>query len=487
MLRAYALPTPPRTAYVVGLTSVISEQAQGVNVADYAVVNPATGETVKEYPTISDGDLKDAIGRAYTANQEWTPTTTAAERAELIRRVAELHTAKRQELAEIIVREMGKPIEQSLGEVDFSVAIYDYYADNAEKLLADEPIDLLEGEGSALVRRSSFGLLLGIMPWNYPYYQVARFAGPNLAIGNTILLKHAPQCPESAAAMEQIFHEAGFPKDAYINIYATNDQIEWLIADPRVRGVSLTGSERAGAAVAEIAGRNLKKIVLELGGSDPFILLSTDDLDATVEAAVAGRLENTGQACNAAKRVIVVDELYEPFLQKYTAALTAVKPGDPTSAESTIGPLSSTLATERLSDQLQRAVDGGAKLVAGGSHDGNFFESTVLTDIKPGNDAYYEEFFGPVASVYRVANEDEAVTLANDTPFGLGSYVYTTDADQALRVADKIEAGMVFVNAVGAEGAELPFGGVKRSGFGRELGRFGLDEFVNKKMIRIAG
>ena len=455
--------------------------------ADYAVVNPATGETIKEYPTISDDELKDAIGRAYAANQEWTPTTTAAERGALIGKVAELHTAKRQELAEIIVREMGKPIEQALGEVDFSAAIYEYYAGNAEKLLADEPIDLLDGEGSALIRRSSFGLLLGIMPWNYPYYQVARFAGPNLVIGNTILLKHAPQCPESAAAMEQIFHEAGFPQDAYINIYATNDQIEWVLADPRVRGVSLTGSERAGAAVAEIAGRNLKKVVLELGGSDPFILLSTDDLDATVQAAVEGRLENTGQACNAAKRVIVVDELYEPFLEKYTAALTAVKPGDPTSSESTIGPLSSTLATERLADQLKRALDGGATLVAGGSHDGNFFESTVLTDIKPGNDAYHEEFFGPVASVYRVADEDEAVQLANDTPFGLGSYVYTTDSDQALRVADKIEAGMVFVNAVGAEGAELPFGGVKRSGFGRELGRFGADEFVNKKMIRIAG
>jgi len=456
-------------------------------VADYAVVNPATGETVKEYPTISDDDLKDAIARAYKAHENWVPTTTVGQRAKLIRRVGELHTEKRQELAEIIVREMGKPIEQALGEVDFSVAIYDYYADTAEKLMADEPIELLEGSGSAVIRRSPYGVLLGIMPWNYPYYQVARFAGPNLVIGNTILLKHAPQCPESAAAMEQIFHEAGFPKDAYINIYATNQQIEWVIADPRVRGVSLTGSERAGAAVAEIAGRNLKKVVLELGGSDPFILLSTDDLDGAVQAAVAGRLENTGQACNAAKRVIVVDELYEPFLEKYTAALTAVKPGDPTSSESTIGPLSSALATERLSDQLKRAVDGGAKLVAGGGHDGNFFESTVLTDIKPGNDAYYEEFFGPIASVYRVASEEEAVKLANDTPFGLGSYVYTTDPDQALRVADKIEAGMVFVNAVGAEGAELPFGGVKRSGFGRELGRFGADEFVNKKMIRIAG
>ena len=455
--------------------------------SDYEVVNPATGEVVKEYPTISDQDLKDAIARADKAHSEWGNSTTVEERAELIRNVGKLHSEQSQRLGEIIVREMGKPIEQAVGEVEFCTAIYDYYADNAAKLLADEPIELLDGKGSAIVRRSSYGVLLGIMPWNYPYYQVARFAGPNLVIGNTILLKHAPQCPESAAAMEEIFHEAGFPKDAYINIYATNDQIADVIADPRVRGVSLTGSERAGAAVAETAGRNLKKVVLELGGSDPFILLATDNLDAAVESAVGARLENTGQACNAAKRFIVVDELYEPFLQKFTAALTAVKPGDPTSKDTTIGPLSSSIATERLADQVTRAVDGGAKLVAGGDHEGNFYSTTVLTDIKPGSDAAREEFFGPVAQVYRVANEDEAVQLANDTPYGLGSYVMTNDADQALRVADKIDAGMVFVNAVGAEGAELPFGGVKRSGFGRELGRFGADEFVNKKLIRVGG
>lgn len=455
--------------------------------SDYAVVNPATGETVKSYPTISDQDLAGAIGRADKAHREWSASTTVQERAALVRRVGELHAEQRQRLGEIIVREMGKPIEQAVGEVDFCVAIYDFYADNAVKLLADEPIELLEGDGSAFVRRSSYGVLLGIMPWNYPYYQVARFAGPNLAIGNTILLKHAPQCPESAAAIEQIYHEAGFPQDAYINIYATNEQIETVIADPRVRGVSLTGSERAGAAVAEIAGRNLKKVVLELGGSDPFILLATDDLDAAVESAVGARLENTGQACNAAKRFIVVDELYEPFLEKFTTALTAVKPGDPTSSDTTIGPLSSTTATDRLADQVKRAVDQGATLVAGGDHEGNFFSTTVLTGITPDNDAYREEFFGPVASVYRVGSEDEAVELANDTPYGLGSYVMTNDANQALRVADKIDAGMVFVNAVGLEGAELPFGGVKRSGFGRELGRFGADEFVNKKMIRVGG
>jgi succinate-semialdehyde dehydrogenase/glutarate-semialdehyde dehydrogenase len=455
--------------------------------AVYAVVDPATGETVKEYPTITDDELREAIAKADETHREWSASTTVAERAALIRRVADIYTEQRERLGEIIVREMGKPIEQALGEVDFSAAIYQFYADNAEALMADEPITLLDGEGSAYVRRGSLGVLLGIMPWNYPYYQVARFAGPNLVIGNTILLKHAPQCPESAAVMEEIFREAGFPEGAYINIYATNEQIEWVIADPRVRGVSLTGSERAGAAVAEIAGRNLKKVVLELGGSDPFILLQTGDLDTAVEQAVAARLENTGQACNAGKRFIVTDQLYEPFLAKFTEALTAVTPGDPSSAETTIGPLSSKTAADRLEDQVKRAVAQGAKLVAGGEREGNFYSPTVLTGITPDNDAYREEFFGPVAQVYRVANEEEAVKLANDTPFGLGSYVWTDDAEQAKRVADKLDTGMVFINAVGAEGAELPFGGVKRSGFGRELGRFGADEFVNKKLIRIGG
>ena len=453
--------------------------------SEYAVVNPATGETVKSYPTITDDELKAAIGRADEAHKTWSASTTVAERAALVRRVGELHVEKRQELAEIIVREMGKPIEQALGELDFVGDIYGFYADNAEELMADEPIKLLAGDGTAVVRKSSFGPLLGIMPWNFPYYQVARFAGPNLVIGNTILLKPAPQCPESAEAMQQIMGDAGFPQGAYESIYATNEQIEWVIADPRLRGVSVTGSERAGAAVAEIAGRNLKKVVLELGGSDPFIVLGTDDLDKTVEDAVAARLDNTGQSCNAAKRFIVIDDLYEPFLEKFTAALTAVKPADPTSADAEIGPLSSKTAADRLEDQVKRAIDQGANVVAGGNRDGNFFEPTVLTEITPDNDAYREELFGPVAQVYRVSSEEEAVKLANDTPFGLGSYLMTTDPEQAERVAEQIDAGMVYVNIVGADGAELPFGGTKRSGFGRELGRYGADEFVNKKLIRI--
>ena len=442
----------------------------------YAVVDPSTGETVKEYPTATDEQIEAAVAAATKAHREWSRTSTVAERAALISKVAQLHEERKDELAKIIQREMGKPLDQSIGEVEFSAAIYQYYADNAEKFLADEPITLLDGEGSALIRRSSVGVLLGIMPWNYPYYQVARFAGPNLTVGNTIVLKHAPQCPESAAALQQIFLDAGYPEGAYVNVYATNEQIAEAIADPRIQGVSLTGSERAGAAVAEIAGRNLKKVVLELGGSDPFIVLSSDDLDATVEAAVDGRFENTGQACNAAKRIIVAESVYDDFLGKFTEKVLGKADG--------LAPLSSVAAAERLEEQVQRAVDAGAELTSGGSRNGAFYPPGVLTGLPVD---YREELFGPVASVYKVADEDAAVELANDTPFGLGSYVFTTDDEQAKRVADKIEAGMVFVNAVGAEGVELPFGGVKRSGFGRELGRFGIDEFVNKKLIRIAG
>jgi succinate-semialdehyde dehydrogenase / glutarate-semialdehyde dehydrogenase len=452
----------------------------------YAVVNPATGETIKEYPGIGDDELRAAIDRADRASRSWSSSSSVAERAALIRKVGELHHERRQQLAEIIVREMGKPIEQSLMEVDFAGEIYEFYAENAEDLMADEPIELLGGEGTAVVRRSPYGVLLGIMPWNFPYYQVARFAGPNLVIGNPILLKHAPQCPESAEAMAQIFADAGFPAGAYENVFASNEQIEWVIADPRVHGISVTGSERAGAAVAEIAGRNLKKVVLELGGSDPFILLGTDDIDATVEAAAEARLDNAGQSCNAAKRFIVADDLYDDFLEKFTATLSAAETGDPTAEDTAMGPLSSQTAADRLEDQVKRAVDGGAEVVVGGKRDGNFFEPTILTNIKPGDEASQEEFFGPVAQVYRVGSEEEAVELANQTPFGLGSYVMTTDKEQGERVADRIEAGMVYVNLVGADSPELPFGGFKRSGFGRELGRFGADEFVNKKLIRSA-
>ena len=442
----------------------------------YAVTNPATGEVLREYPTATDADMEKAIAAADAAFHSWGVTSTVAERAALTRRVSELHFERREQLAEIMHREMGKPLAEALGEVDFSGAIYGFYAENAERFLADESIELLAGEGSAVVRRRPVGVLLGIMPWNFPAYQVARFAGPNLTLGNTILLKHAPQCPESAAALQQIFDDAGYPAGAYVNVYATNEQIAAAIADPRVQGVSLTGSERAGAAVAEIAGRNLKKVVLELGGSDPFIVLSTDDLDATVDAAVAARMGNTGQACNAAKRIIVAENLYDDFVERFTAKILA--------AADDLSPLSSEAAAQNLARQVDAAVAAGAHLATKGDRKGAWFPPGVLTGVTKDSPTYREELFGPVAQVYKVSGEDEAIEVANDIPFGLGSYVFTNDPEQAERVAERIDAGMVFVNVVEADGVELPFGGVKRSGFGRELGRFGIDEFVNKKLIR---
>lgn len=440
----------------------------------YAVVDPATGQQIKVYPTHTDQEVALAIGRADAAYRRWGRTTSAGERAGLVARVAELHVERREALAAAMEREMGKSRTAALGEVDFSAAIYSYYAENAETFLADEKIELLKGGGSAVVQRRPLGVLLGIMPWNYPAYQVARFVGPNLAAGNTILLKHAPQCPESAAMLEQIFADAGFPDGSYVNIYATNEQVEGVIADSRVQGVSVTGSERAGSAVAEIAGRHLKKVVAELGGADPVIVLSTDDLDATVEAAARTRLSNNGQACNAGKRVVVHESLYDEFVERYVARIT----GAPASALSSVG------AAERLEQQVAGAVAAGATLATAGERDGAWFPPGVLTGIEATNDVYHDELFGPVAMVFAARDEDEAIMIANDTPYGLGSYVFSTDPEQAQRVADQLEVGMVFINGVGAEGAELPFGGVKRSGFGRELGRFGMEEFVNHKLVR---
>ncbi|MGU3502360.1 NAD-dependent succinate-semialdehyde dehydrogenase [Mycobacterium sp. C31M] len=441
----------------------------------YAVTDPSTGEAIESYPFATDAEMEAALASA-TAAYARARQGTVAERAALIRRVAQLHLERKDELGRIIHREMGKPLDQSVGEVEFCAAIYEYYADNAEKFLVDEPIELLDGAGSAVIRREAIGVLLGVMPWNYPYYQVARFAGPNVVLGNTIVLKHAPQCPESAAALQAIFTDAGWPEGSYVNVFATHEQIAAAIADHRVHGVSFTGSERGGAAIAEVAGRNLKKVVLELGGSDPFIVLSTDDLDATVDAAIEARFENTGQACNGAKRMIIIDELYDAFVEKFTERTLAQAQG--------LAPLSSVAAAERLDEQVQRAVAAGATLTAAGERNGAHFPPAVLTGIDPASPAAAEELFGPVATLYKVGSEDEAVDLANATLFGLGSYVFTTDSEQADRIARALEAGMVFVNGVGLEGVELPFGGVKRSGFGRELGRAGIDEFANKKLIR---
>ncbi|MEB4615473.1 NAD-dependent succinate-semialdehyde dehydrogenase [Leucobacter sp. M11] len=449
--------------------------------ANYAVTNPATGEVLAEYPGATDAEVQDALASAEKAYQEWARNTTVAERAALAQRAADLLLERKDELAAIITREMGKPADQAVGEIEFSSAIIEYYAKNGEEFLKDEDI-VTEDGGRAFVRRQGLGVLLGIMPWNYPFYQIARFAGPNLVLGNTIILKHAEQCPESALAIAQVFADAGFPEGAYVNLFASHDQISDIIKDDRVQAISLTGSERAGAIIAEQAGRALKKCVLELGGSDVLLVLDTNDLDAAVEAAVGGRLENTGQACNGSKRIVVLDTYYDEFAEKFAAAMSALtyEAGD-------FGPMSSEKATEGLSAQVANAVSQGAQILAGDNDPkGNFFAPTILTGITPEMDAYTQELFGPVAQLYKVSSDEEAITLANSSPYGLGSVVICEDEDRAIEVGSKLDVGMVFINGVGLDSAELPFGGVKRSGYGRELGKFGIEEFQNKKLFRFA-
>ena len=450
----------------------------------YAVTNPVDNSVVEEFPTIGDAELQAAIDRAGAEFPRWS-ARPVAERAAILHRAADLFEQRVEELAAIITLEMGKRIAESRGEVGALVDITRYYADHAERFTADEPIEIVGG--SAHIQKDALGVILGIMPWNYPYYQVARFAAPNLALGNTVLLKHAPSCPRSSAALERIFHEAGVPADAYINVYASNEQVEWVLADPQVQGVSLTGSERAGRAVAAIAGANLKKVVLELGGSDPMIVLDAADLDETLDVAAESRLGNTGQACNAPKRMIVMADVYDDFVAGLTRRFAQYRPGDPTDEATTLAPLSSRAAAEKVASQVDTAVAEGATLHTGGGladGPGAYVIPAVLTDVTSDMAAYREEVFGPVAIVFKAETEDEAVRLANDTPYGLGSSVFSADRERARRVGSRIEAGMVYVNQAGGSQADLPFGGVKRSGIGRELGPLGFEEFMNKKVVR---
>jgi succinate-semialdehyde dehydrogenase / glutarate-semialdehyde dehydrogenase len=452
----------------------------------YKVTNPATGIVEAAYPVGTDAQIEEAASRAHAARDP-LKALNPAKRSALLHRVADLHEERRDELAAIITREMGKPVVQARGEVDIVVSIYRYYADNGPGFLLEDPIDAAAG-GHTVVRKEPLGVLLGIMPWNFPYYQVARFAAPNLMLGNPVLLKHAPQCPESALAMEAIFQDADAPDGAYVNVFASNEQVAALIADPRIQGVSLTGSERAGAAVASAAGAELKKVVLELGGSDPFIVLDGGNLDEVVKLAVGSRTFNAGQACNAAKRFIVVDEAYDDFVSRFVAAVAALEPGDPANESTALGPMASTVAAESLQAQVDGAIlQGATVLLDGGRQDrpGAYFKPMVLADVTEDMDVYSQELFGPVAMMFRVQDEDEAVRVANGTPFGLGASVHSTNTTRAALVADRIEAGMVHINEAGGSSAELPFGGIKRSGVGRELGRYGMDEFVNRKLVRV--
>ena len=450
----------------------------------YKVVNPYTGETVKEYPTATDDQIRESLSRAHNAFAEWS-TRPLAERAEILHRAGQLFIDRKEELAETIRTEMGKPLDQGIFEAEFSGEITQYFADNAEEFLADEILPNRSGV-NARVRKSAQGVVLGIMPWNFPYYQVARFAMPNLILGNTVLLKHAPQCPWSATVISEILAEAGVPEGVYENIFATNDQIaDIVIPAPEVRGVSLTGSERAGAAVAEVAGRNLKKVVLELGGSDPFLVLGVKDLAPVVEAALEAKMENSGQACNASKRYIVIDEQYDAFVEQITAAISNLTVANEDENDKLVGPLSSQQAADGLRKQANAAVAEGAQVLAGEiAADGDArVAPALLAGINETMEAYKQELFGPIATVYRAKDVDDAVRIANDTPFGLGSRIWADDLEVARSVADRLDVGMVSINGAGAEDYDMPFGGVKRSGFGRELGPHGMEEFMNKKLI----
>ncbi len=444
----------------------------------YAVVDPSSGEEVETFPFATDAEVDQAVAQAHAAHADWAGLTIE-QRGEVVKRVAELFEERKHDLSEIARTEMGKALDQGIDETELCRDIFAYFAEHGPALAADQPIPTGDG-AKAFVRRRSIGVLLGIMPWNFPFYQVARFVAPNLMLGNTIVLKHAESVPRSALAVEQLLHDAGVPRAVYTNLFATHDQVATIIADPRVQGVSLTGSERAGSAVAALAGQHLKKCVLELGGSDPMIVLDTDDLDSLVGDAWDFRVYNAGQACNANKRMIVRSEVFGDFVDALVERARSVED---------FAPLSSRAAAETLHAQVQEAVAAGATLHVGGelADDASArYSPAVLTGVTPDMRAYREELFGPVAVVYEVTSDDEAVSLANDTPYGLGGSVFSTDVGRARAVADRLDVGMANVNTVAGEAAELPFGGVKRSGFGRELGPLGMDEFVNKQLLYVA-
>jgi succinate-semialdehyde dehydrogenase/glutarate-semialdehyde dehydrogenase len=447
-------------------------------------INPNTNKVVKSFEEMSDKAVDAAVAQAEKAYTSWRKTTYE-QRAVVLHKVASLMREKKEQLATLITLEMGKLFAQAEGEVILSANIIDYYADHAKEFLGDK--HLSPEHGKALIRHSPIGVLFGVEPWNFPLYQVARFAAPNIMIGNTVLVKHASIVPQCGIAIEELFKEAGAPAGLYTNLLISGKRASALVADERIKGVSLTGSEEAGASIAAEAGKHLKKSVLELGGSDAFIILEDADIDKAVEWAVVGRLNNNGECCVASKRFIAVESIADEFLSKFKNKLSAIVVGDPMDPKTQLGPLSSEAAAVQLADQVNKAVAEGAKIVLGGKRPdrpGAFMEPTILTDIKPGMAVYHEELFGPVAAFYRVKDEQAAIDLANDSPFGLGGSVFTKDIKRGERVADQIDTGMVFINHPTWTQADLPFGGTKRSGYGRELSELGIDEFVNKKLIR---
>ena len=452
----------------------------------YQSINPYNGELLQSFDEQSDQQLETAIANATKCYDGWRKLSYG-KRATVVAKAASILRARAEEFARPVTLEMGKLFAESKGEVMLSADILDYYATHAERFLAPE--QLAPDSGKAVVESSPLGVLFGVQPWNFPYYQLARFAAPNLMAGNVVMVKHSGTVPQCAIAFEQLWRDAGAPEGAYTNLLISHDQVLAVIDDPRIRGVALTGGVAAAKGVAERAGKNVKKSTMELGGSDAFIVLEDADLDKTFTWAVWAKMNNMGQCCIAAKRFIIVESLADRFIAKFKEAMEALTPGDPMDKGTTLAPLSSEAALVQLLKQIDEAIAHGAKLVMGGKRldrPGSFMQPTILTDIAPDNSAYRDEFFGPVALFFRVKDEDEAIALANDSDYGLGGSVFTQDIERGKRVASRIETGMVFINHPTWTAADLPFGGIKNSGYGRELSSHGIHEFVNKKLVRVA-
>jgi succinate-semialdehyde dehydrogenase/glutarate-semialdehyde dehydrogenase len=450
----------------------------------YQSFNPATGKLLKKFDELTDAQLETKLVKATECFAEWKKTSYA-ERAVIIARAGELLHERVEELAHTMTLEMGKRIDEARGEVEYSAKIMAYYAENAEKFLADTKLHPEQGEGH--MESTPIGVVFCVEPWNFPYYQLARVAGPHLMAGNTLVIKHAGCVPQCAIAFEKILTDAGAPEGLYTNLMITHEQSDKLVADPRIKGVALTGSVSAGRTIAASAGQALKPSSMELGGADAFIVLEDADMEHALKWAVWGRMYNTGQTCCAAKRFIIVEKVADQFMKSFQTALAALEAGDPLDEKTTLGPLSTEQALVDLLKQVDVAVKHGAKVVMGGkrlNRAGSYMQPTILTDVKPDNPAFRDEFFGPVAMVFRVKDEAAAIALANDSDFGLGGSVFTKDLERGKRVASAVDTGMMFINNISWSDADLPFGGIKNSGYGRELGDMGIQQFVNKKLVR---
>lgn len=456
---------------------------EGVFLLAYKTINPYTNEVVKEYPTASASEIETTLKKGDKLYREWRKEP-AANRAEMLHKIAALLRKNSEKLAKVLVIDMGKLINEARGEVELCAIIADYFADHGAEML--KPTSLSSKAGNAHVEKDSLGVLLMVEPWNFPYYQIMRVFAPNYMVGNPMILKHSSNTPSSAAAFEKVVNDAGAPAGSFTNLFLSHEQVTKVIADPRVQGVALTGSEQGGSVVAEAAGKYLKKSSMELGGNDAFVILNDADLDQVLKVAKRARAYNAGQVCTSSKRFIVADNLYDEFLKRLGEDFKQLKPGDPMNEKTTLAPLSTAAAKQKLQKQVDDAIAAGAKLYQG-NHPidlpGQFFEPTILTDITQDNPAYYEEMFGPVAQVYRVSSEEEAIKLASDSHYGLGGIVFAGDPKHGEEVASQIETGMVFVNTVLYTLPELPFGGIKRSGYGREMSSLGLNAFVNEKLI----